>query len=404
MPLDWSSTIAKTDGAGSDGGPRDRGQWRSALCGALSGTLWTGQQLFDLVLGSSAMIRRSTVAGLTAVLWLLVPSIAAGIDLQAVNEVDFSGKAAKPKTVFDPVILKAQVLLDRARFSPGEIDGRPGDNLKKAIAAFETEQGLPADGNLDADMWSKLTATSDQPVLIEYTTTEDDVKGPFIKKLPSKLEEMQELDHLGYTGPREAIAEKFHMSEKLLQALNPGKSFDRAGETIIVANVRNESARGKVTRIEVDKPGKILRAFAKDGQLLAVYPASIGSKEKPAPDGRYKVTSVARNPTYTYNPEYRFKGVKSSKPCTIRPGPNNPVGSVWINLSLKGYGIHGTPEPGKVGKTESHGCIRLTNWDASTLASMVEKGAVVAFRADSPDHGARAEARGKSAGSFNRRR
>jgi lipoprotein-anchoring transpeptidase ErfK/SrfK len=215
--------------------------------------------------------------------------------------------------------------------------------------------------------------------------TEDDVKGPFVKKLPSKLEQMQDLDQLGYASPREAIAEKFHMSERLLQTLNPGKRFDRAGETIVVANVKNEAPGEKVSKVEIDKSRKMLRAFGKDGRLLAVFPASIGSKEKPAPDGRYKITSVTRNPTYRYNPDYHFKGVKSRKPFTIKPGPNNPVGSVWINLSLTGYGIHGTPEPGKISKTESHGCIRLTNWDANTLASMVEKGAVVSFLSESPE-------------------
>jgi lipoprotein-anchoring transpeptidase ErfK/SrfK len=353
------------------------------------------------------MIRRSTIGALTAVMWLLGSSIAFGIDLEAVNAASLGSKTAKSKSAFDPAILKAEVLLDRARFSPGEIDGRSGETFKKAVAAFATAQGRAADGNLDSETWAKLTATSSQPVLIEYTLTDADVKGPFIKKLPSKMEQMQDLDHLGYTSPREAIAEKFHMSEKLLQALNPGKRFDRAGETIVVANVQNEAPKDKATKVEIDKPRKILRAFAKDGQLLAVYPASICSKEKPAPDGRYKITSVARNPTYTYNPEYRFKGVKSSKPFTIKPGPNNPVGSVWINLSLKGYGIHGTPAPGKIGKTESHGCIRLTNWDASTLASMVEKGALVAFLAESPDSGARTaqlSTREKSAGSSRRHR
>jgi lipoprotein-anchoring transpeptidase ErfK/SrfK len=316
---------------------------------------------------------------LAAAAWLLGSSLAAAIDIESVNSAELRGKSTRPKDAFDPVVLKAQVLLDRAHFSPGEIDGRPGENFKKAVVAFAQSQGLSTDGNLNPELWGKLVATSDMPVLTEYTLADDDVKGPFLKKLPSKLEQLQDLDYLGYTSPREAVAEKFHMSEKLLQVINPGKSFERAGDRIAVANVNNDSPSGKVAKIEVDKARKRLSAFAKDGQLLAVYPASVGSEEKPAPSGRYKVTSVARNPSYTYNPEYQFAGVKATKPFKIKPGPNNPVGVVWINLSLKGYGIHGTPEPGKIGKTESHGCIRLTNWDAQALAAMIEKGADVAF-------------------------
>jgi lipoprotein-anchoring transpeptidase ErfK/SrfK len=356
---------------------------------------------------ATTMIRRRTISALTAVLWLLGSSAAFAIDVEAINAVEFSGKGEKRNNGFDPVMLKAQVLLDRARFSPGEIDGRAGESSKKAIAAFEMAQGLRADGNLDAEIWAKLSATSKESVLTEYTLTDDDVKGPFIKRLPSKMEEMQDLDQLGYTSAREAIAENFHMSEKLLKALNPGKMFEKAGETIIVANLGKADPREKVTKIEIDKQRRLLRAFAKDGQLVAVYPASMGSKEKPAPSGSYKVTSVTRNPTYTYNPEYRFKGVNTTKPFTIKPGPNNPVGSVWINLSLKGYGIHGTAEPAKIGKTESHGCVRLTNWDAKSLAFMVEKGTSVAFLDSSPDYQAVAwqinDARSQSSSSRRRK-
>jgi lipoprotein-anchoring transpeptidase ErfK/SrfK len=185
------------------------------------------------------------------------------------------------------------------------------------------------------------------------------------------------------------------MSEALMKALNPGKRFDK-GETIVVARARTEAPAAKATRIEVDKVRKILTVHGTDG-VLAIYPATIGSKEKPAPSGTLKVTSVARNPTYRYNPEYAFKSVKSTEPFEIRPGPNNPVGAVWIGLSAKGYGIHGTPDPSKISKSESHGCIRLTNWDAKELLAMVEKGMPVAFLDEGADAMAAAEPEDKPA-------
>ena len=302
------------------------------------------------------------------------------LDIDAVNNADRSTPAVKR---ISPALIKAQVLLDRKRFSPGVIDGHNGDNLKDALKAFERARNLNVDGELDDEVWAKLNEESSEPVLFEYKISREDVDGPFVKHIPDKLEDQANLDHLGYTGPTELLAEKFHMDEDLLKALNPGRRFDRAGTVIVVANVRErpklDKNRQKVTKIEVVKSDHILRALAEDGSLIAVYPASIGSKEKPAPSGDYTVRAVAEDPTYTYNPDYGFKGVKAEKKFVIKPGPNNPVGSVWIDLSVDSFGIHGTAEPAKVGKTYSHGCARLTNWDAEDLAKLVSKGTTVTF-------------------------
>ena len=278
------------------------------------------------------------------------------------------------------------VLLDRVRFSPGEIDGKPGTNLDNAIAAFAAAKGLQTPGGLNEQVWQALAATSQDPVVKEYTISDEDLRGPFAEKIPAKMEAMKDLPALAYTGVREKLAEKFHMGEALLAALNSGRKFEASGETIVVANVAAGTLPAKAARVEVDKSAQTLKAFDRDGTLLAFYPATAGSVEKPAPDGRLKVTMVTRNPTYRYNPEYAFKGVRSRQPFTIKPGPNNPVGVVWIGLSSgDGYGIHGTPEPSKISKTESHGCIRLTNWDALALASSLAKGTPVDFTGNEED-------------------
>ena len=172
------------------------------------------------------------------------------------------------------------------------------------------------------------------------------------------------------------------MSEDLLSALNPGKHFDRAGETIAVIDTGADQNSEKAAKVEVDKNRQTVQLFDKSNALIGFYPATVGSEEKPSPTGTLKVTEIDRNPTYRYNPAYHFKGVHSRKPFTIRPGPNNPVGTMWINLSSEGYGIHGTPFPGKVSKSESHGCVRLTNWDAERVAQRVSKGTPVTFLVD----------------------
>jgi len=293
---------------------------------------------------------------------------------------DKAGKSA------DPLLVKVQVLLDRQKFSPGAIDGRDGENLQLALSAYAAAQKLPATKTVTREVFEKLAATSNEPVVAEYTITVDDLKGPF-RPIPPKMEAQADLDGMGYTTPREMLAERFHMQRDLLSTLNPDKPLDKAGTVILVAavppmgtdKVEDRPLVPKVARVEVDKTTRRVRSFGEDGTLVSDYPASIGSSKKPAPSGRTKVKGVAFEPWYTYNPKYRFKGVKSRSKFSIHPGPNNPVGLVWIDLALPSYGIHGSPEPEKIGKTESHGCIRLTNWDARDLASHVENGAKVEF-------------------------
>ena len=309
---------------------------------------------------------------------LAFPAAGASLDAAAINNAEFRSKPPAEDKI-DPVVVKVQVLLDRAQFSPGEIDGKLGENAQKALRAFAEAKGLTSDKALTPEVWTMLAGTSKDPAIIEYTISKSDVKGPFLEKLPAKMEDMKGLKALGYTSPREAIAEKFHTSEGLLVALNPGKKFDQAGEIIFVTNVLNKQTKLTIGRIEVDKSRQAVKAFDPSGALIAVFPATVGSEEKPSPSGNLKVISVDANPNYRYNPDYKFKGVKSKKAFTIKPGPNNPVGSYWIGLSSEGYGIHGTPNPSKVSKSESHGCVRLTNWDVGLLGSNIKKGTPVVF-------------------------
>jgi lipoprotein-anchoring transpeptidase ErfK/SrfK len=309
---------------------------------------------------------------------------AAKLDPAAVNQAQFG--AGEPKGV-DPTVLKAQILLDRARFSPGLINGRPSENFAKAVSAFQTANGLRSDGKLTQETWDKLMATSAAPVLVAYQVTGKDLRGPFTKHIPARMERMARLRQLGYRNVVEKLAERFHISEQLLRTLNPGTSFRKTGTKLLVPDVGRGDPPAAIAAVEVDKGARLVRVLDPSGKWLAVYPASIGSAEKPAPNGTAEVKRVVHNPTYHYDPDFAFKGVKTKRPFTIAAGPNNPVGSVWIDLSIESYGIHGTPEPAKIGTTFSHGCIRLTNWDAKDLASMVQTGTKVNFKEEMADAG-----------------
>jgi lipoprotein-anchoring transpeptidase ErfK/SrfK len=295
----------------------------------------------------------------------------------AVDQTACSGTTS-PK-MSRAAMFKAEVLLDRLDLSPGVIDGKTSENAGKAIVAFQRSHDLAASRKLDQPTWDKLCESMSAPVLIKYTITDDDVRGPFLRKIPRDFEGMARLHRLAYRSATQLLAEKFHTSEETIKLLNRGKTLDRAGTVIIVPSVADGRPDGQVFKVEVDKSAKVVRAFGRNDELIAFYPASIGSREKPAPSGTYSVRRVVANPTYHYDPKFRFKGVRTHRKLTIAPGPNNPVGLVWIDLTKASYGIHGTPRPEEIGKTQSHGCIRLTNWDALDLAKRVRKGTPVAF-------------------------
>lgn len=306
-------------------------------------------------------------------------------DLEAVNLAVFTPGAAPATGRLGAArmeLIRAQTLLDRAHFSPGEIDGLMGTNQQVAIAAFEAAHGLPVDGQLDPAVWKALTDADAAPVIVNHVLTEAEVAGPFIGAVPKEIEDAAKLPALGYTEVVEALAEQFHMSPGLLKAMNPEATF-AAGTTIAVAAGRAPLQGVEVASVEVDRAKRMLRAYDASGKLLAAYPASVGSTDMPAPSGTWAVRAVAPRPVYYYDPSRLNFGKQASKQkLKVAAGPNNPVGSTWIDLTKDTYGIHGTPDPETIGKHQSHGCVRLTNWDAAELGKVIKKGAKVSFVGD----------------------
>lgn len=284
--------------------------------------------------------------------------------------------APEAKPAPDAGLLRLQILLARAHFSPGEIDGLHGENTRLAIAEYRKVKKLGSGDAADADLVNALAAADNAPVTAEYRLSEADVAGPFS---PPPGGDIAHQAHTGanYSTARERLAERFRLSEELLQALNPGVDFQSAGATILVPALQ-DTPLAEVARIEIDKADRALRAFDASGTLVAYYPATIGSSDNPTPSGSLTVVGVAPEPNYTYDPS-RLSFGKGKEKVIVPAGPNNPVGAVWIDLSRDTYGIHGTPDPSKVGKTASHGCVRLTNWDAQQLAAAVKPGVTVRF-------------------------
>jgi len=274
--------------------------------------------------------------------------------------------------------LRLQVLLDRAHLSPGEIDGVPGANTTKALRAFRAAHGLRAAADLSPATLRALEHGKTVPTLAPYTVTEDDVRGPFVM-IPHELMEQANLPALGYQSPLEALGEKFHINPKLLMRLNKGKDISSPGVEIQVPNIR-EDLPPKAARIVVSKSKHLLEAVNASGRVIAEYPTTSGSEHDPLPLGNWKVTQIRPHPVFYYNPDLFWNAPESDAKAKIQPGPNNPVGVVWIGISKEHYGIHGTPEPSLVGHAESHGCIRLTNWDAAELAKIFMPGTPVILK------------------------
>ena len=311
--------------------------------------------------------------------------------------------------------LALQVALDRAGFSPGELDAAVGNNTRKALRAFQEARSLPATGTADARTSEALGEAGDYPVA-QYAITAADVAGPFVDSVPADMMEKSKLPALSYTSVQEMLAERFHASPKLLQRLNPDARFDR-GEVILVPNVEafrapslkasppaSDAAPASGTHTKktdatsanqakpTSAPGasgnivtvtdntKTLIVENANGEVVFYAPVTVGSKNDPLPVGEWKVNGVSIEPPFNYNPDLFWDADPSHAKAKIPPGPNNPVGVVWIDLSKEHYGIHGTPEPSRIGYTESHGCIRLTNWDAMRLAALVAPGTKVVLR------------------------
>ncbi len=342
-----------------------------------------------------------------------------------------AGKTAStaPATTADPKLgtldaatrrlLATQIALDRAGFSSGEIDARRGSNTDRAVRAFQEAQKLPVTGEVDAATVTALGEVFANP-LTTYSITAADVAGPFVERMPADMMKKADLPALGYTSVRELIAERFHVSPALLTRLNAKATFNE-GDTITVPNVEPfvmatanapkpaaasagrganvlaspapgakptgtaptapaPAAKKAEIVITVTDATKTLSVQDATGATIFHAPVTVGSSNDPLPVGEWKVNGVQRNPVFNYNPALFWDANPTHSKAKLAAGPNNPVGIAWIDLSKEHYGIHGTPEPSRVGHTESHGCIRLTNWDVARLAALVSPGTKVILR------------------------
>jgi len=310
---------------------------------------------------------------------LLAPTAAGALTANDVNRADRPAATKSKVTRANASIVKAQVLLARQGVSPGEIDGLDGDNYRKAIDQFRRRENLGSGEIIDASTWQALKGDVSTDIASDYELTKADIKTRFVRRIPHDYARQAQMKQLGYKNAQEMLAERYHMSLGLLRALNPRTRYRKSGEAIHVVSVGRALPSAEAVTVEADKASGMVRAMDATGKVIALYPATIGSEDTPSPEGELQVVRVVKNPTYHYDPAKNFQQGENKRRLVLPRGPNNPVGTIWIELSKPTFGIHGTPEPSKISKASSHGCVRLTNWDAEELAQLVRPGTTVRF-------------------------
>lgn len=310
---------------------------------------------------------------------LLAPVAPNALTADQVNQAGRPAAAKGKMTRPNAAIVKAQVLLARQGVSPGEIDGLDGDNYRKAIDHFRRRENLGTGEIIDSPTWQALKGDVSVDIVSGYEVTKEDIKTRFVRRIPHDYARQARMKRLGYKNAQEMLAERFHMSEGLLGVLNPRTRYRKSGEAVHVLSVGRTLPAGEAVMVEANKANGMIRAMDATGKVIALYPATIGSEDTPSPEGELQVVRVVKNPTYHYDPVKNFQQGKNKRRLVLPRGPNNPVGTVWIELSKPTFGIHGTPEPSKISKASSHGCVRLTNWDAEELAQLVRPGTTVRF-------------------------